>query len=228
MRTNLKALYGFTLLGFEGKIGTVEDYYIDDHSWIAKFMVVDTGEWLTSRRVVISTQSVEDIDWELSRLHTRLTRNQVKASPEIDTERHMGPEHEEVLVRHYHLHSRWPEAGMFGIPPFVPATPIPKESLEKELQYRKTRLVVAGEVMGCSVEATDGRLGALDDFMIQAGWQIGEIVVRTGGSVLGKKIWIALSDITMVDWEKNVIKVDFPHKLTKRSRSASSTAQGNQ
>lgn len=215
-------------MGFEGKIGTVEDYYIDDHSWIAKFMVVDTGEWLTSRRVVISTQSVEDIDLELSRFHTRLTREEVQASPEIDTERHMGPEHEEILVRHYRLHSHWPEAGMFGIPPFIPATPIFKEPLEKELQRRKSRLVVASEVMGCSVEATDGHLGTLDDFMIQAGWQIGEIVVKTGGSVLGKKVWVPLTDIAMLDWEKNTIRVNFSHKITKKSRGVPSAAQGNQ
>lgn len=228
MRTNLKALYGFGLMALEGKIGTVEDYYIDDHSWIVKFMVVDTGEWLTSRRVVISTQSVEDIDWELSRFHTRLTREEIQASPEIDTEQHMGPEHEEILVRHYHLHSHWPEAGMFGIPPFIPATPIFKEPLEKELQRRKSRLVVASEVMGCSVEATDGHLGTLEDFMIQAGWQIGEIVVRTGGSILGKKVWVPLTHIAMLDWEKNTIKMNFSQKITKRSQNVSSGTQGNQ
>jgi hypothetical protein len=215
-------------MGFEGKIGTVEDYYIDDHSWIAKFMVVDTGEWLTSRRVVISTQSVEGIDLELSRFHTRLTREEVQASPEIDTEQHMGPEHEEILVRHYRLHSHWPEAGMFGIPPFIPATPISKEPLEKELQRRKSRLVVASEVMGCSVEATDGHLGTLDDFMIQAGWQIGEVVVKTGGSVLGKKVWVPLTDIAMLDWEKNTIRVNFSRKITKKSRGVPSAAQGDQ
>lgn len=228
MRTNLKALYGFSLMASEGIIGAVEDYYIDDHSWIVKFMVVHTGEWLTSRRVVISTQSVEDIDWELSRFQTQLTREQVQASPEIDTEQHMGPEHEEILVRHYHLHTHWPEAGMFGIPPLVPATPIFKEPPEKELQRRKSRLVVAGEVMGCSVEATDGHLGTLEDFMIQAGWQIGEIVVKTGGSILGKKVWVPLTDIAMLDWEKNTIRVNFSHKITKKSRDLSSTAEGNQ
>jgi hypothetical protein len=227
VRTNLKALYGFALIGSAGEIGTVEDFYFDDTSWRVKFMVVDTGAWLTSRRVITSTQSVEDIDWESSRFHTQLTTEQIKESPDIDTEKHMGREHEEILVRHYHLHSHWPEAGMFGIPPFLPAPPIQVEPPDKVIQRAESHLVVASEVIGCSVEAADGHLGILHDFMIQGAWQIGEIVVNTGSPVIGKKVWIPLSAISGLNWKENIIRLNFSYKIAKKSREVSSTGPGD-
>ncbi|HEX6102828.1 MAG TPA: PRC-barrel domain-containing protein, partial [Alphaproteobacteria bacterium] len=41
-------LRGYTIRATDGEIGTVDDLLFDDRSWIVRYVVVDTGGWLSS------------------------------------------------------------------------------------------------------------------------------------------------------------------------------------
>src|SRR5690606_19431095 len=76
-----KKIEGFSLLAADGEIGKVKDLYFDDHQWRVRYVVVDTGGWLSGRRVLISPVSVGTPDWEEKTLPVNLTREQVESSP---------------------------------------------------------------------------------------------------------------------------------------------------
>jgi len=38
----------------DGIVGHVKDFYFDDKAWVIRYLVVDTGPWLLSRKVLIS------------------------------------------------------------------------------------------------------------------------------------------------------------------------------
>jgi hypothetical protein len=49
-----KTLKGYRLDSLDGEIGKVEEFYFDDHHWTIRYLVADTGNWLTGRQVLIS------------------------------------------------------------------------------------------------------------------------------------------------------------------------------
>jgi len=49
-----KTLNGYKLRSLDGEIGKVKEFYFDDHHWTIRYLVADTGNWLTGRQVLIS------------------------------------------------------------------------------------------------------------------------------------------------------------------------------
>jgi hypothetical protein len=52
MLRNVKDLRGYALRATDGVIGRVEDFYVDDEDWGIRYLVVNTGSWLSDRRVL--------------------------------------------------------------------------------------------------------------------------------------------------------------------------------
>jgi len=47
------ALKGYAIDASDGEIGTVADFLFDDRTWLVRWLVVDTGTWLTGRKVLL-------------------------------------------------------------------------------------------------------------------------------------------------------------------------------
>jgi hypothetical protein len=94
VRSMKKDLRGFTIGATDGDIGTVDEFYFDDTSFTVRYLVVDTGGWLTGRKVLIAPMALRDIDWEAKRIKVALTRAQVEKSPDIETDRPVSRQHE--------------------------------------------------------------------------------------------------------------------------------------
>jgi len=54
MLSRAKTLHGYKLNGLDGEIGKVKEFYFDDRHWTVRYLVADTGNWLTGRQVLIS------------------------------------------------------------------------------------------------------------------------------------------------------------------------------
>ena len=49
MLRSIQKLYGSKLGASDGDIGQVKDFYFNDHTWAVRYVVADTGNWLTGR-----------------------------------------------------------------------------------------------------------------------------------------------------------------------------------
>lgn len=47
MLRSIKQLYGDKLGTTDGDIGHVKDFYFNDQQWAVRYVVVDTGSWLS-------------------------------------------------------------------------------------------------------------------------------------------------------------------------------------
>ena len=57
MFTNIKLLYGKKLGASDGDIGHVKDFYFDDKTWLVRYLVADTGSWLSGRQVLLTSHA---------------------------------------------------------------------------------------------------------------------------------------------------------------------------
>ncbi len=75
---------GYYLAATDGDIGHVEDFLVDDTTWAIRYMVVDTSNWWLGKKVLVSPEWITDVDWNNSKLHVDMTREQIKNAPEYD------------------------------------------------------------------------------------------------------------------------------------------------
>ncbi len=54
MLNKAKVLRGYTLHSLDGEIGKIQEFYFDDQYWTIRYLVGDTGNWLTGKQVLIS------------------------------------------------------------------------------------------------------------------------------------------------------------------------------
>ncbi len=73
MMRSLKDLEGYRASATDGDVGAVDNFLLDDESWIVRYLVVAAGGPLGGRRVLISPTSFRQIDWPNRRFHLALT-----------------------------------------------------------------------------------------------------------------------------------------------------------
>ena len=99
MLRTVKNLYGLTIHALDGEIGKVVDVLFDDERWTVRYLVVETSAWLFARKVLISPISFDHVKWEEYTLQCNLTREQIKNSPAVDTDRPVSRQWETDLLR---------------------------------------------------------------------------------------------------------------------------------
>ena len=58
----------------DGEIGHVKDFFFDDERWVVRYLVVETGDWLSSRKVLISPIAVKPPNWAEKIMPVSITR----------------------------------------------------------------------------------------------------------------------------------------------------------
>ena len=197
MLTN-KHLKDFTIRATDGELGTVADLYFDDENWAIRYLVVDTGKWLSGRRVLISPMSVVHTDWKAKRLDVALTTSQVEHSPDIDTHKPVSRQHEAEYLGYYGYPYYWGGPYLWG-PAFYPAgwagsisapADATAETIQKESADSHLRSTEA--VTGYQIEAKDGEIGHVDGFVVDdTAWAIRYVEVATRNWWPGKKVLVS-------------------------------------
>ena len=210
MLHSVQQRYGEKLRASDGEIGHVKDFYFDDKNWTVRYLVADTGGWLTGRRVLISPEALGHLYPNGKVLLVNLTREQIEKSPSIYEHEPVTRQQEEEYHRHYgypYYAQAWP---LWGLVDYPVAAPLPPPS-EAETQKRAAdaHLRSTRAVSGYRVEASDGVIGEVVDFMIDGKtWMIPEIAVECGHWYSGKTITISTGKVSRISYEEGTIHLD--------------------
>ena len=93
MLRSMSHLEGYAVEATDGTIGHVKDFYSDDEAWVIRYLVVDTGSWLSGRNVLISPIAIGHPKWARRTLPVSITKEQVQISPDIDTKKPVSRQH---------------------------------------------------------------------------------------------------------------------------------------
>src|SRR5665213_376293 len=100
-------LKGRVITASDGKLGSVSDFLFDDGSWQLRWLVVDTGHWLSGRKVLLPMSVLGHLELMQKEFPVRLTMRQVKDSPGIDTERPVSRQMETSVYDYYGWTPYW-------------------------------------------------------------------------------------------------------------------------
>ncbi len=98
---------GYHIQATDDEIGHVEDFILNDETWVIQYMVVDTRNWLPSRKVLIAPDWIEAVSWPESKVSVGLTQAQVKESPTYDPSMLVNRKYEEQLYDYYGRPTYW-------------------------------------------------------------------------------------------------------------------------
>ncbi|MGV8916991.1 MAG: PRC-barrel domain-containing protein [Pseudomonas sp.] len=241
----MKDLENYTMGATDGDIGHVKDFYFDDDVWVVRYLVVDTGSWLADRKVLISPLSIHNPEWESKRLPVAITKDQVKHSPDIDTDKPVSRQHEMNLLGYYGYPYYWGRSNLLGgsmspysiLPGFTGVTREAEEERAIELNARAERALHQDDdphlrsckaIIGYHIKATDGEIGHVEGLLIdEQTWAIQYLVVNTSNWWLGHKVLIAPEWIDNVSWLDNSVSLDLTREAVKTSPAYDSTVQLN-
>lgn len=222
------AINGYTIAASDGEIGTISDFLFDDDTWRVRWLVVDTGTWLSGRKVLLPPSVLEHLDAEDETCTVALTMQQIKDSPEIDTDRPVSRQMETGIYDYYGWSPYWGTGFNMGGAGFIPGGMTRSPYLgawrrEEEIAAaRRNRddlhLRSIEEVTGYHIHASDGEIGHVEDFLIDdADWSIHYLVVDTTNWWPGKKVLVSSRSAGEIDWTDNLVNLDVDRQRLKDS-----------
>ena len=216
----------------DGVLGRVKDLYFDDEQWTIRYLIVETGTWLNSRKVLIATSVLDAPDWDASLLPVNLTTEQVRHSPSIDAEQSVTREHEAGLQAHYGWPAYWFGGSFPGgvlAPPFpvveAPVSPPVPATAQTALAATPAvrtapagdpHLRRAGAVLGYRLEATDGGVGHIEDFLFEdLTWAVRYLVIDPRTWLPGRRVVISPDWISSVSWAQSRVYIDLTREAVR-------------
>jgi hypothetical protein len=218
-------LHGDKLGASDGEIGHVKDFYFDDQNWAVRYVVADTGSWLSGRKVLISPHAFGSLHQAGKLLLVNLTRKQIEDSPSIESHKPVSREYEEEYYRYYGWPYYWQGDGLWGMSGFpileLPAKPLPGELASasgRSPERADAHLRSTQAVNGYHLQASDGTIGHICDFMMDdQSWAIRQLVIKTGHRFSGKEVQIPTSQVDRISYEKSTVFVNLTREAVEQS-----------
>lgn len=225
MLNTVNTLKGYKLHCIDGEIGKVKEFFFDDHHWTVRYLVADTGDWLTGRQVLISPYALGIVNKEEQSISVDLTKKQIEDSPSLDTDVPVSRQYEDTYYRYY----GWP--GYYNGPynwGAYPTIAYKREDWRNEREDQRasnqggeawdSHLRSTHDVSGHHIQATDGEIGHVEDFIIDdATWAIRYFAIDTRNWWPGKKVLISPKWIESIHWEDAKVLVNLTREIIKQS-----------
>ena len=245
MLRSMNDLEDYAIRATDGDIGHVKDFYFDDEAWVIRYLVVDTGSWLSSRRVLIAPIAIGEPNWSERLLPVSVTKEQVRNSPDIDTDKPISRQHEVRYLGYYGYPYYWGGTGLLGggayptmmMPGYggLVSTPhSPQSEAEKSFEREEAarhenddpHLRSCKAVMGYHVQATDGDIGHIQGLLVdEQTWAIRYVIVNTSNWWMGHQVLIAPQWIENVSWPDATVSVNVTRQAVKDSPPYDSAAK---
>jgi len=226
MLNTVKHVCGSTLTATDGAIGQVKEVYFDDVAWAIRYLVVDTGTWLSGREVLISPYSVRQPVGSEGNIDVNLSREQVRNSPVTDTHQPVSRRHERETLGYYGYPEYWGGGDLWAMSA-LPMLPLPVGVDSQAELFRRQDEVPAEDVhlrssvqvTGYDIQASDDSIGHVKDFIFdEASWAVRYLVVDTRNWWPGgRKVLLATRWIDRIDWAEQTVYTTLTRAQVKGS-----------
>jgi len=226
MLKDIRELKGAKLQARDGELGKIKDLYFDDESWIVRYLVADTGNWLPGRQVLISPFAVQKLSSIVGhRIEVNLTKKQIEESPSIDTHMPVSRQFEIEYYQYYNWPIYWSGPWAWGPVPYpdgvTPGTippPLPPRLDTEKVPPADRHLRSVDNVTGYAIQTLDDHFGHIESFIVdEQDWAIRYLVADTRNWLPGKRVLLPADWISSVSWDESRVYVDLDRETVKRA-----------
>ena len=218
MLSKAGTLTGYKLDSLDGEIGKVKEFYFDDRHWTIRYLVADTGNWLPGRQVLISPYALVAVNSEEQNIAINLTKKQIEDSPSLNSDQPVSHQFEQAYYGHYGWPSYWGGPYMWGSHPHIVRDREKWTEFTQSVNAWDRHLRSTYGVSGHHIQALDGEIGHVEDFLIDdETWAIRYLVVDTLNWWPGKKVLVSPQWIESVSWGERKVFVNLSRATIKES-----------
>jgi len=218
MLNKAKTLKGYKLDSLDGEFGEVKEFYFDDRHWAIRYLVANTGNWLTGRQVLISPYALVAAIKADEHIAVDLTKKQIEGSPSLDSDKPVSLQFEASYHGYYGWPMYWGGPYMWGAYPYILRN---GEQWKKSTEDKKAwdpHLRSTDSVRGYNIQAIDEEIGHVEDFIIDdETWAIRYLIVDTKNWWPGKKVLVSPQWIDRVSWNESKVFINLSREAVKNA-----------
>lgn len=215
MLQRINDLSGFEAMTVGGQsAGRVDSFLFDGGVFGVQYVVLDTGDWLPGRLILISPAALGVPDFKERRIPVLLSKQVIGNSPGIESHMPVSMQHRKALAGHY----GWPLYWGGQVPGVMSPPRLTEESIddaftgsdadpknENPLDYPLWR---TSELTGFRILAKDGAAGHMDQFIADVpSWMIRYLVLKLGG-VLGERVVVSPRLVEKISWDESAFYIN--------------------
>jgi sporulation protein YlmC with PRC-barrel domain len=218
MLIKAKTLKGYKLDANDGEVGKVKEFYFDDQHWAVRYLVADTGNWLTGRLVLISPYALVSVNKEAENIGISLSKKQIEESPSLDSDKPVSQQFETAYYGYYGWPTYWYGSYMWGTYPYLMRDSKEWKVSKQQEKSWDPNLRSTNAVSGLHIQASDGEIGHVEDFIIDdETWAIRYLIIDTKNWWAGKKVLVSPLWIDHVSWDESKVFVNLSRESIKQS-----------
>ncbi len=223
----------------DGRVGAVKNFLFDDQSWKIRWMVVETGHWLSDRKILIHPSAIARLDLggppeanlpmvsvaATPTVVVQLTKHEIESSPEAREDEPVSEQMQAELYEHYGWDAFWggtyfgPDAIDPISKPIIAETEArPAAAIRSNPGEGDPHLRSVVEARSYHVHATDGDIGHVENFLADdVNWDIRYLVVATHNWWPGEHVQLAPHAVRSIDWAERRINVNVSRDQVRSS-----------
>ncbi len=218
MLRQAKEFKSYKLRARDGDIGNAREFYFDDRYWTVRYLVADTGGWLTDRRVLISPYALSPANDAERVLPVDLTKKQIEEGPPLESHQPVSRQYELQYYGYY----GWPyyasDTYLGGASPLLVIDRETPEATARHEDPWDPNLRSTSDVTGHHIQALDKEIGHVEDFIIDdETWSIRYLVVDTKNWWAGKHVLVSPQWIERVSWPELKVFINLSSEVIGRS-----------
>ena len=202
MLARCSALKGYRLNSLDGELGRVKEFLFDDRYWTIRYLVVETGSWLTGRQVLISPYALSTVQVASHRISVNLTKREIEESPALNSDEPVSHQFESSYFGYFGWPMYWSGPYEWGAYPSIARDREQWKVPAPIQQAWDPHLRSTQDVSGHHIEASNGEIGHVEDFLIDDdSWSIRYLIIDTKNWWPGRKVIVAPRWIDRVSWQ---------------------------
>jgi hypothetical protein len=204
MLQSVKQLENLVLSAEDGEIGRCKDFLIDDRAWVIRYMVVDTSQWLTGKKVLISPTSLGQPDREALNFPVYLSKEQVRTAPDLHSDAPVSRQYEIALHKFYGMPFYWDDSATSD-QVIDPSSRLVGKIVSGEASEYLRSVV---ELSGYQVVATDGECGFVEDFIFDdETWDVQYLIFCINNENSSRKHLLSPAWLGDINWGQGALNV---------------------
>jgi hypothetical protein len=227
---------GYAIHASDGSIGTIRDFLFDDVTWTVRWLVVDTGNWLPGLQVLLPPSAVEQVNHTSHQFNVKLTRQQIKDCPDIDSHLPVSRQHETSLYDYYGWSPYWGDGAYMGLVSYggggevePPSTELTQRELETDHAKRSKNdatLRSVKEITGYHIHASDGEIGHVEDFLVEdSDWSIRYLIVDTTNWWPATRVLVSPMSVRTIQWAERLVNLGVDRQVVRESPPHNSSVE---
>jgi hypothetical protein len=220
MLIRLSELKNFQLRATDGDIGRCRDFLFDDEYWAIRYMEANTSKWLLGQRVLISPKALQSADLPADRIELNISKKQVEEAPGIEQDQPVSRQYEQAYANYFKHGFYWIGGAVWGAGhnPYTVEPPVPQDTPTQDLPEAADdeHLRSTEKVSGYAVQARDGEIGSIDDFIVEtADWRIALLGIDTRKWLPGRTVLLPVEWVRDISWQERHVEVDVTRDALK-------------